>query len=52
MIARNEEEFEKFQKMDQERYIRENKTERLKEIRERKPHLANVADEKINYRLI
>jgi superfamily II DNA/RNA helicase len=50
-IARNDEEFNKFQEMDQERYIKEKKEERLKEIQER----LNLTDEQIknvNYRLL
>ena len=50
-IARNEEEFNKFQEMDQERYKREKKEERLKEIKEK----LNLNDEQIksvNYRLL
>ena len=34
-IARNEEEFNKFQEMDQERYIREKRDQRLEEIKEK-----------------
>ena len=52
VIARNDQEFELFQKMDNERYERENREERLKVIRKHKPAKANVADEKINYRLV
>ena len=37
MISRNDEEYELFQKMDAERYIRENRDEKLKIIREKKP---------------
>ena len=50
-IARNEEEFKKFQEMDQERYKREKKDERLKEIKEK----LNLNDEQmknVNYRLL
>ena len=50
-IARNDEEFNKFQEMDQERYIKEKKEERLKEIQER----LNLTDEQIKnvkYRLL
>ena len=50
-LARNDEEFNKFQEMDQERYIKEKKEERLKEIQER----LNLTDEQIknvNYRLL
>ena len=38
--------------MDEERYGREDKAERIKMIRERKPQKAHLPDEKINYRLI
>ena len=50
-IARNEEEFNKFQEMDQERYKREKRDERLQEIKEK----LNLNDEQIksvNYRLL
>ena len=50
-IARNEEEFKKFQEMDQERYKREKRDERLKEIKEK----LNLNDEQmknVNYRLL
>ena len=50
-IARNEEEFNKFQEMDQERYKREKRDEKLKEIKEK----LNLNDEQIknvNYRLL
>ena len=50
-IARNDEEFNKFQEMDQERYKREKKDEKLKEIKEK----LNLTDEQIknvNYRLL
>ena len=38
--------------MDADRYVAENRDARIQEIREKKPHLANVPAEKINYRLI
>jgi hypothetical protein len=41
-----------FQKMDADRYQRENRDERLKAIKKQKPQKANLPDEKINYRLI
>ena len=50
-ISRNDEEFEKFQEMDKERYIKEKKDERLKEIKK----TLNLNDEQIkaiNYRLL
>ena len=50
-IARNEEEFNKFQEMDQERYKREKRDERLQEIKTK----LNLNDEQIknvNYRLL
>ena len=50
-ISRNEEEFEKFQEMDKERYENEKKDERLKEIKKK----LNLNDEQIkaiNYRLL
>ena len=50
-IARNEEEFNKFQEMDKERYIREKKDERLKEIQE-KLGLTDEQMKNINYRLL
>lgn len=52
IISRTDEEYELFQKMDQERYDSEDKQERIALIKERKPHKANLPDEKINYRLI
>ena len=52
IISRNDEEYEVFQKMDQERYSVEDRQARIALIRERKPTKANLADEKINYRLI
>ena len=52
VISRTDEEFEIFQRMDQERYAREDKQERIAMIRERKPQKAHLPDEKINYRLI
>ena len=39
-------------RMDRERYEREDKTERIKMIKEHKPWKAHLPDEKINYRLI
>ena len=50
-IARNEEEFNKFQEMDQERYKREKKEERLKEIQE-KMGLTDEQMKTVNYRLL
>ena len=50
-IARNEEEFNKFQEMDQERYKREKRDERLQEIKTK----LNLNDEQmknVNYRLL
>ena len=41
-----------FQKMDSDRYQRENRQERLKVIKKQKPQNAHLPDEKINYRLI
>ena len=38
--------------MDADRYIRENREERLKVIRLHKPIKANLPDDKINHRLI
>ena len=38
--------------MDEERYIRENRADRIALIKEKKPHKVNLPDEKINYRLI
>ena len=38
--------------MDEERYERENRMERLRLIKEKKPLKANIPDDKINYRLI
>lgn len=52
IISRTDHEFELFQEMDQERYGREDKYERIAMIRENKPAKANLPDEKINYRLI
>ena len=37
VIARDENEFELFTKMDEERYERENRAERLKTIKDKKP---------------
>ena len=50
-ISRNDEEFEKFQKMDQARYIREKKDERLNEIKN-KLDLTPEQLKTINYRLL
>ena len=50
-ISRNEEEFEKFQKMDQARYIREKKDERLNEIKN-KLNLTAEQLKTVNYRLL
>lgn len=52
IVSRTDEEYEIFTKMDQERYIREDRASRLALIREKKPQKANLPDEKINYRLI
>lgn len=52
VIARNDTEFELYTKMDQDRYARENRDERLKLIKEKKPTKAGLADKKVNYRLI
>ena len=52
VIARDEHEFELFTKMDEERYQKENRSERIKMIKEKKPQKANLSDDKINYRLI
>jgi hypothetical protein len=52
LIARNDDEFEAFMDMDRARYVAEDRVGRLKEIRKMKPHLADVPDENINYRLI
>ena len=38
--------------MDAERYVRENRDERIKLIKSKKHTKANIADEKINYRLV
>ena len=38
--------------MDEERYQKENRSERIKLIKEKKPQKANLSDDKINYRLI
>lgn len=51
VISRNDQEFELFQKMDADRYKREDRDERLKLIRQHKPNKAHLPDEKINYRL-
>ena len=50
-LARTEEEMELFMKMDIERYEKDGRDERIKLIREKNPHVASRADEKINYRL-
>ena len=52
VISRTDEEFELFQKMDQDRYATESRLERIQMIRDKKPHKAKLPDEKINYRLI
>ena len=52
IISRTDEEYELFSQMDQERYAREDRAARIAMIRERKPHKAQLPDEKINYRLI
>ena len=41
-----------FQAIDEERYVKENRAEKIKLIKERKPQKAHLPDEKINYRLI
>ena len=50
-ISRTDEEFEQFQKMDQERYIAEKKDERLNEIKE-KLNLSEEQLKTVNYRLL
>jgi superfamily II DNA/RNA helicase len=50
-ISRNNEEFEKFQQMDQERYEREKKDERLNEIKN-KLDLTEEQLKSVNYRLL
>jgi len=50
-ISRTDEEFEQFQKMDQERYIAEKKDERLNEIKE-KLNLTEEQLKTVNYRLL
>jgi len=50
-ISRNNEEFEKFQEMDKERYIKEKKDERLKEIK-KKLNLNEEQIKTVNYRLL
>jgi superfamily II DNA/RNA helicase len=50
-IARTEEEFQKFQEMDKERYLREKKDEKLKEIKD-KLDLNEEQLKTINYRLL
>lgn len=49
LIARSQEEYEIFTRMDQERYVRENRDARLKEIHQHYPHV-NLAN--VNYRLM
>lgn len=49
LIARTPEEYEIFTRMDQERYVRENRDARLKEIHQRYPQV-NLAN--VNYRLM
>ena len=50
-ISRTTEEFQKFQEMDEERYLKEKKDERLKEIKE-KLDLNDEQMKSINYRLL
>ena len=50
-ISRTDEEFEKFQKMDQERYLNEKREERLEEIKN-KLNLNEEQLKNINYRLL
>ena len=50
-ICRTNEEFEKFQEMDEERYIKEKRDERLKEIKE-KLDLNDEQIKTVNYRLL
>ena len=52
IIARDDKEYDLFQTMDQERYDREDRHERIKLIRENKVSKAGLPNEKINYRLI
>ena len=52
IIARTDEEFERFTKMDCERYKLEDRHARLAEIREHKPNKKDTPDERINYRLV
>ena len=52
VIARDDKEFEDFQKMDEERYELEDRAARIKLIKQKKPHKAHLSDDKINYRLI
>ena len=52
IISRNDEEYEIFTKMDHERYDREDRDARIALIKQKKPHKAHLAREKINYRLI
>lgn len=52
MIARNPEELDLFQKMDQEMFAKEGKEKRLQEILEKKPSLKDKDLSKINYRLV
>lgn len=50
-ISRSDEEFKIFEKMDQERYLNENKYEKLKEIKENMGY-DDETIKKINYRLL
>ena len=50
-ISRSEEEFKKFQEMDEERYVLENREEKLNEIKT-KLNLDNEAIKQVNYRLL
>ena len=52
VISRGDQEFDIFNKMDEQRYLDEGRAERLAVIREKKPAKKDVPDEKINYRLI
>ena len=52
ILARNEQEFEFFQKMDQERYERENKKERIRELEEKAAAEGIKISKFTNYRLM
>jgi hypothetical protein len=52
LLARSQEEYEIFTKMDQERYSYEGREERLREIVMHNPHMATVNPANINYRLL